>query len=51
MPGRSGLATMLRRLRRPVFAEEIEDQLLTGEVDDTSLAVLTPDPGPPAGAP
>ena len=41
LPSRSGLATLLRRLRRPLFAEEIEDQLFTDEVDDTSLAVLT----------
>jgi len=37
----SGLAILLNRIRRPVFAEEIEDYLFSGETDPESLKVLT----------
>jgi len=37
----SGLALLLDRLRRPVFTEELEEMLFTGESDPASLALLT----------
>ena len=37
----SGLAILLNRIRRPVFAEELEDHLFAGDTDAESLKVLT----------
>jgi sigma-B regulation protein RsbU (phosphoserine phosphatase) len=37
----SALARLFRRLRRPVFGEEAEDLLFTGDVDGASLEFLT----------
>jgi len=37
----SGLANLLNGLRRPVFREEVEDQMLAGETDTESLRLLT----------
>jgi len=37
----SGLAILLNRIRRPVFAEELEDYLFTGDSDEASLNMLT----------
>ncbi|MCP4291840.1 MAG: SpoIIE family protein phosphatase [bacterium] len=37
----SSLALLLNRLRRPVFAEEVEDILFSGEADTESLSLLT----------
>ena len=37
----SGLAILLNRIRRPVFAEELEDHLFAGDTDSESLKVLT----------
>lgn len=37
----SGLAILLDRLRRPVFTEELEDLLFTGDSDLASLELLT----------
>lgn len=37
----SGLAILLNRMRRPIFAEEIEDHLFAGDTDAASLRVLT----------
>jgi sigma-B regulation protein RsbU (phosphoserine phosphatase) len=37
----SGLAIFLNRIRRPVFAEELEDHLFSGDTDPESLEVLT----------
>ncbi len=36
-----GLAILLDRIRRPVFAEELEDYFFAGETDTESLEVLT----------
>jgi sigma-B regulation protein RsbU (phosphoserine phosphatase) len=36
-----GLAILLNRIRRPVFAEELEDHLFAGDTDAESLKVLT----------
>ena len=36
-----GLAILLDRIRRPVFAEELEDYFFAGETDAESLEVLT----------
>jgi len=41
LPADSSLARLFLRLRRPVFAEEAEDLLFTGEVDPQSLHFLT----------
>jgi sigma-B regulation protein RsbU (phosphoserine phosphatase) len=37
----SGLAILLNRIRRPVFAEELEDHLFAGDTDAESLKILT----------
>jgi len=37
----SGLVILLDRLRRPVFTEELEDLLFTGDADTESLELLT----------
>ncbi len=37
----SGLAILLKRIRRPVFTEELEDLLFSGDTDHASLKVLT----------
>ncbi len=37
----SGLAILLNRIRRPVFAEELEDYLFAGDTDAESLKILT----------
>ena len=37
----SGLAIILNRIRRPVFAEELEDHLFAGDTDAESLKILT----------
>ncbi|MEN8005658.1 MAG: SpoIIE family protein phosphatase [Candidatus Krumholzibacteriota bacterium] len=37
----SGLAILLNRIRRPVFTEEFEDLLFSGDTDLASLKVLT----------
>ena len=37
----SGLSILLNRIRRPVFTEELEDLLFSGDTDVTSLKVLT----------
>jgi sigma-B regulation protein RsbU (phosphoserine phosphatase) len=37
----SGLAILLNRIRRPIFAEEIEDYLFAGDTDAPSLRVMT----------
>ncbi len=41
LPVQSSLSFLLNRLRRPVFAEEIEDLLFTGDTDQASLTLLT----------
>jgi serine phosphatase RsbU (regulator of sigma subunit) len=37
----SSLAILLDRLRRPIFSEELEDILFTGDTDPHSLGILT----------
>jgi len=41
LPLKSSLAFLLNRLRRPVFAEELEDLLFSGETEPASLGLLT----------
>ncbi len=41
LPGNSSLVLLLNRLRRPIFAEEMEDLLLTSDTDPDSLGLLT----------
>ncbi len=41
LPGGSGLAILLNRIRRPVFAEELEDLLFASDTDTESLNLLT----------
>jgi serine phosphatase RsbU (regulator of sigma subunit) len=41
LPQDSSLSILLNRLRRPVFAEELEDLLFTGDTDPDSLGLLT----------
>jgi len=41
LDGDSGLAILLNRTRRPVFAEELEDHLFASDTDAESLKVLT----------
>ncbi|MFN2372090.1 MAG: SpoIIE family protein phosphatase [Candidatus Krumholzibacteriia bacterium] len=41
LPPESALAQLLGRLRRPVFTEEAEDLLFTGDADASSLSLLT----------
>ena len=41
LPGTSSLVLLLDRIRRPVFAEELEDILFTGDADQDSLTLLT----------
>lgn len=41
LPRTSGLGILLDRIRRPVFTEEIEDLLFSGETDADSLNILT----------
>ncbi len=41
LPQGSSLAILLNRLRRPIFAEELEDLLFTGDSELDSLGLLT----------
>ena len=41
LPQTSSLAILLDRLRRPIFSEELEDMLFTGDSEPGSLGLLT----------
>ncbi len=41
LPVGSSLAILLNRLRRPIFSEELEDLLFTGDTEPDSLGLLT----------